>query len=228
MSASSRSIATVKDAVVRLGGARILERIIGGHVKNTMTAPIELYGYQENDLWRHSVAAAVAAEQLASITKSKFGGLSFTAALLHDIGKLILGRSAPQEDMEQIAKLIYDKEVLVTCEQAEKKVFGFSHADIGAEIAISWQLPHLISNAIRHHHSLGITDENVDERIITDSVKVANIVARAMGEGIGNEGMSLSVDNDISNRLSLSRDQFETICALSAQKLAAVLAMFEK
>jgi HD-like signal output (HDOD) protein len=64
MSAPQRTITTVKDAVIRLGGARILMQILGKHVKNSMNVALPAYGYDENELWRHSVAAAVAAENL--------------------------------------------------------------------------------------------------------------------------------------------------------------------
>jgi putative nucleotidyltransferase with HDIG domain len=222
MSASARTISTVKDAVVRLGGARILERVVARHVKGVMQAPLASYGYSEKDLWRHSVAAAVAAEQLGSYTKSATAGQSFTAALLHDIGKLILGRTAPLEDMDAIFKLVFTDKKAATCEQAERTVLGFSHADIGAEVAASWQLPPLIVEAIRHHHSLNHAQESV-----TDAVKIANIAARTIGEGIGNEGMSIAVDSELSQRAGITRDQFEALCAQTSQRLGAVLSMFD-
>jgi len=221
MSASSRTIATVKDAVIRLGGARVLQRVVGKHVCGMMATPLVAYGYQENDLWRHSVAAAVAAEQLGSLVKSKSTGLSFTASLLHDIGKLVLSRTAPAEDMQAIFRMVFDEPLLLTSEQAEKRVLGFSHADVGAEIALSWNLPQVIVDAIRNHHSLN----NIGEPV-TDIVKVANIVARTIGEGIGNEGMSLVVDNELSLRIGFTHDQFETLCIRSAHSLADVLRMF--
>jgi putative nucleotidyltransferase with HDIG domain len=222
MSASSRTIATVKDAVVRLGGARVLERVVGRHVKGVMQTPLASYGYSENDLWRHSVAAAVAAEQLGTLTRSATAGLSFTAALLHDIGKLILCRCAPANDMNIVFRMAFDEPMKLTCEQAEKRALGFSHADIGAEIASSWQLPQSIVEAVRNHHSLN----NIGEPV-TDAVKIANIVARVIGEGIGNEGMSCAVDNEIAQRVGLSRDQLENICVQSSYRLKGVLSLFD-
>jgi putative nucleotidyltransferase with HDIG domain len=225
-SASARTIATVKEAVIRLGGTRVLERVIGAQVKSDMSSALPLYGYAEKDLWRHSVAAAVAAEQLCAFVKSTHAGMSFTAALLHDIGKLILGRTAPKEDSEQIALLVFGESPAFTCEQAEKKVLGFSHADIGAEIAAAWQLPPLIVEAIRNHHRLTVATATPAEQEVSDMVKAANIVARCIGEGIGIEGMSLSVDTELGQRLHLSHEQFEAICAQSAGRLNAVLDMF--
>lgn len=222
LSASARTIATVKDAVVRLGGARILERAVGRHVKGVMLLSMAGYGYSEKDLWRHSVAAALAAEQLGAVTWSKCAGLAFTAALLHDIGKLILSRTAPFADIDEVFRLVFSKEKPLTCEQAERTVFGFSHADVGAEIASSWQLPQVMIDAVRNHHSLTAGLEPV-----TDIVRAANIAARAIGEGIGNEGMSFAVDGDLGRRLGLSREQFESVCAHCSRRLTSVLSMFD-
>lgn len=222
MSGSSRSITTLRDAVIRLGGARILEQIVGRHIKGAMNNALPGYGYDENDLWRHSVAAAVAAEVICAQSNKRGAGASFTAALLHDIGKLILGRLAPPDDMANVWKLLLTPELCQSCEQAERQVLGYSHAQIGAHVAELWQLPEPIVNAIRDHHGVFTHEDQ-----ITDTVKIANITARTIGQGIGNEGMQLAVDSLLAERNNISREMFEKICVESATRLGSVLKMFE-
>lgn len=222
MSASSRTIATVKDAVIRLGGARILEWVVARHIRSMVQVPLPSYGYSEKDLWRHSVASALAAEQLGSVNNGRITGLSFTAALLHDIGKLIIGRKTVDGDMDSVFKFMFNDDRKITFEQRERTAYGFSHADIGAEIAASWQLPETIVQAIRHHHAPEHTDEPV-----TDAVRVSNLVARTIGEGIGDEGMCLSIDAGLATRTGMSREQFELLCARTAGRFEAVLSMYE-
>jgi putative nucleotidyltransferase with HDIG domain len=221
-SASQRRIINIKDAVIRLGGSRIVEKLLGKHVQYRMKKQLPSYGYSENDLWRHSVAAATAAEILNSMTTVEINGLSFTAALLHDIGKLIIGRIALPESMEKIWLLVSKKSSACPVETAEKHVLGFSHADIGANIASAWQLPQPVVNAIRDHH---LTESVTDS--ITDAVKIANITARSIGEGIGNEGMSVAIDFAIVERMGLTHDAFEQLCAKTAYKFRDVMKMFE-
>lgn len=221
-SASSRVIATVKEAVIRIGGARILEWIVAQHVKNMFQIPLVAFGYSEKDLWRHSVASALAAEQLASITSGRIAGLSFTAALLHDIGKLIIGRMSASDNMDSVFWHMSNDNQKTTFEQRERSVYGISHPDIGAEIAASWKLPEAIVQAIRHHHSYEHTDEPV-----TDSVRVSNLVARTIGVGIGDEGMCLSIDQGLATRTGISREQFELLCARTSSRFDAVLLMYE-
>jgi putative nucleotidyltransferase with HDIG domain len=220
-SASQRKIVSLKDAVIRIGAARILEHLTGNHLQPKLKSAMPTYGYNEGDLWRHSVAAATAAEMISSCTTVKISGASFTAALLHDIGKLIIGRVVPPEEMQRVWEMIIQYPTACTGEMAEKKVLGFSHADIGGHIAAAWHLPQPIVNAIRDHHGMS-TDDTV-----TDTVKICNVVARALGEGLGNEGMSLFIDESVAQRMHLTRESFEMLCAKTACRFKDVLAMFD-
>ncbi|MGB7569633.1 MAG: HDOD domain-containing protein [Chitinivibrionales bacterium] len=221
-SASQRKIVHVKDAVIRLGGARILEQVLGRRVQGKLKTMLPAYGYTEDELWRHSVAAATAAELLNASATIHISGISFTAALLHDIGKLIIGRVAPQADMESLWAMVSSAAAGCPVETAEKKVLGFSHADIGAQVAGAWQLPEAIVAAIANHHAVDGTADPV-----ADSVKIANIVAHSIGEGLGNEGMSMAIDDTVVDRLGLTRDAFENLCARTACKYRDVMKMFD-
>jgi putative nucleotidyltransferase with HDIG domain len=218
-SASRREITSVKDAAVRIGGARILSHCIAGTLRTKLADELASYGYGENELWRHSVAAAVAAEELGLIVKTSGRGLEFTAALLHDIGKLVMGRTAPAEAMQAVWDAV--KKNNITCERAETAMFGFSHAVLGAEIVKTWGLPDDIERAVRNHHA---TDAVPDS--CTDVVVVSNLAAHAMGEGLGYEGMSLSIDGALSQRMGIRREDFERLCARAAGSFARTLELY--
>ena len=219
-SASNRNIGNVRDAVIRLGSGRILEMIVSKRVMVIMKRPLDQYGYSESDLWRHSVASALAAENLGRYIKKQVSGVSFTAALLHDIGKLLMVQVFAEDEMQKVWNTMKEKQV--SWAEAEKELFGFTHGDVGAHVANLWNLPEKIEMAIRNHNNF-----NTDYDPVTDSVRVANIVARAIGEGIGYEGMSISIDSDIAERLVLTREKFEMLCSDTAHKLEEVLALYE-
>ncbi len=187
-SASNRNISSVREAIVRLGSGRILEMVISRRVRGPMKQPLTHYGYDEDELWRHSVASALAAEVMNRFITANISGIAFTAALLHDIGKLVMARVFPEEAMRNVWQTMQQEQVAWAA--AEQKVFGFSHADVGAHIAKIWNLPEPIASAIRNHHSI-----DTDLSPVTDSVRVANIVARAIGQGVGYEGMGVAVDS---------------------------------
>ena len=218
-SGTNRKIGSISDAIIRLGTGRILELLVGLFLKKQIKTPLPEYGYEESELWRHSVAAACAAENLNKHIKLAISGISFTAALMHDIGKIVL---APElrAHIKMFMSLVGEKNNWL---EAEHHLFGFTHADIGAEIAKRWSLPLSIENAIRYHNSA-----NGDTHPVTDSVRIANFVARVIGEGVGNEGMSMHIPIEVVERLNLTREKIELLCAETLQKYKTVLDFYDQ
>jgi putative nucleotidyltransferase with HDIG domain len=219
-SGPARPIAEIREAVIRLGGGRILSELLARHLQPTMSAALEAYGYAEKDLWRHSVASASAAEVLSGLAPAPLSGLVFTAALLHDIGKLLLARAAPKALMVNVWVQVAREGL--SCERAERLVLGFSHAEAGAALAAAWEMPECIVHGIRFHHG----GEEADFDPLTDCVMAANITARSIGEGVGHEGMSTGLDERVAKRMGLTRDMFERVCAQTAVRVREVIAFF--
>ncbi|MBN1759975.1 MAG: HDOD domain-containing protein [Chitinispirillaceae bacterium] len=219
-SASQRKIDTVRTAVIRMGAARILERLIAGHVQQTMRQPIVGYGFQGDELWRHSVAAAVVAESLGSYTGTQIAGISFTASLLHDIGKLVIGRCIGDEELRSVLAAV-NSERKEAFETVEKQLLGYSHAQIGAQICATWNLPERIVIAIRNHHLVDEADDPV-----TDCVRLSNLTAKLIGEGIGHEGMALVIDTTCARRFGFSKESFEAFCANASYRFNEVIATY--
>ena len=63
-SASRSEITTVRDAVIRLGASPVLALTLGLNVRRHLDDALPQYGLCEGELWRHSVAASLAAEML--------------------------------------------------------------------------------------------------------------------------------------------------------------------
>jgi len=98
--------------------------------------------------WRRALTAAVAAELTGKLT----GGSSrdiFVVALLQDIGIMVLNSCCPQTYQLVFHERKNHRTPL--CE-AERKIFGFDHQELGAEVLRSWQLPEEIYAPIRNHH----------------------------------------------------------------------------
>jgi len=220
-SASQKRISTAKEALIRLGGARILTFLTAESVGKPLSNPIPAYGYEENELWRHSIAAALASELINSYVNISVPGISFTASMLHDIGKVLLGRFISDDENVEIWDLISRSHNPITYSNAEKKVLGFNHAQVGYEIAEKWSLPTAISEAILHHHDTEPTND-----MVVNIVRIANFIAKSIGEGMGNEGMSMCADESLPEKIGLSRDNLERVCAKTAFKLKEVIGLY--
>lgn len=101
------------------------------------------------ELWRHSFAASRIAYCVAkSVGLGSPDGIA-TAALLHDVGKLIALTATPEDGRQIYASLSFSRfEDL----QRETKAWGVCHSRLGAEMVRLWGLPEMVADAIEHHH----------------------------------------------------------------------------
>src|SRR5208337_1150874 len=96
---------------------------------------------------QHAHHAAAIAAQLP--VDRKLRDVTVVAALLHDIGRLILASRMPD-----MFCLVLARSRELNCEpfQAEEELLGTSHAEIGAYLLGLWGIPNLAVEAIAHHH----------------------------------------------------------------------------
>jgi len=196
---------TLRDAVVRLGTTRILDIVLGDHVRRLKIAA-PMYDLHEDDIWAHSVAASLAVKALerecpkADIPKSASIG-----ALVHDIGKLVMVRYL-KADVDSILALRDARNI--TFVEAERELFGCDHAEVGGEIATRWGFPTDVAAAIQKHHQVPVEAPSP----AVDAVVIANLAAKAIGTGLGAEGMDLAIDNGCHQRLGLDFAGFSRVC----------------
>jgi HD-like signal output (HDOD) protein/ActR/RegA family two-component response regulator len=111
-------------------------------------------------LWEHSIAVGSLAQRIAAAEKCAKGLVdeSFTAGLLHDIGKLVLLAQMPKE-YSAILETVEKKQGMLAA--AEKEQFGCTHADLGAYLMSIWGLPHPLIHAVAYHDH---PSESVEKR----------------------------------------------------------------
>jgi putative nucleotidyltransferase with HDIG domain len=140
-------IDTIDLALVLLGMNEVRNVLLS--VSLIRTFQVQDSGFKIRDFWEHSIAVAHFAKTIAHDLRLPTHGEEFTAGLLHDIGKLIIAQYFP-EDAVEIKDVIEADEI--SNFEAEEKVLGLSHMDIGAWLAEKWKIPEHIANTIRYHH----------------------------------------------------------------------------
>ena len=133
-------ISSVSHAIILLGFDVIKGVVLSASVFDIMEQ--SMLG-----LWEHSLASAVVAGSLCRELGLPDAEEVSTAALLHDIGKVLVKVSLP-EDYEQVATLVGERQC--SFREAELEVLGVDHGDIGAWLAKEW-----------NHHALGMADVTV-------------------------------------------------------------------
>jgi putative nucleotidyltransferase with HDIG domain len=215
---SSRSeIKTVRDAVIRLGASPVLALTLGLNVRRTLDGALPQYGLSEGELWRHSVAASLAAELLAPRAAIRPPAETATAALLHDVGKLVMARFLDRMLLDELARA---QEQGATRIDAEAQVLGIDHAELGGLIARSWALPETLVRGIRDH---GRPEPGGDG--IVHAVYIADALAKAVGAG-PDDNSDAALAGSLAE-LGLAPRDFEDLKCLVGERLAEVEHRFD-
>lgn len=102
------------------------------------------------EFWITSIRCALFSKALAKrLPQSIDLSLVFVCGLLHNIGSLVLFDRVP-ERVNAAAEL--SQSSVISIGAAEKKVLGFDHFEVGAELALLWRLPESIEKTIRYHN----------------------------------------------------------------------------
>ena len=136
-------------------------RILGADLTRTLVLAADLFSrYNPNQLkpfsiealWTHSQQVAELASRIAAFERAgdkviREAGL---AGLFHDIGRLTLASQLPGPYKEVFSAMRIEN---LTSAEAERKVLGASHAEVGAYLLGIWGLPDQLVEAVAWHHN---------------------------------------------------------------------------
>jgi HD-like signal output (HDOD) protein len=219
--AGRTAVTTVKDAVVRLGAGTVLSLATGGRVKRQMSRAMPQYGLGNGDLWRHSVAASLAAEIMGNHCSGFVPPAAVTAALLHDVGKLVMARFLTNDVLGMLRRA-HDEGSLTRLE-AEVELLQVHHGELGGLVAQTWKLPDQIVVGIIYHHS----PEEIGAEPVAHACHIADVVAKSIGAGLEEENQDPGADLSSLRGLGMSPGGFEDLCAAVHDRFHEVLKRFE-
>ncbi len=215
-----RQISSLKQAIVRLGTNNVFRLVVASAVAPMTGVAVKGYDIAAGDLWLHSIAVAMTADMLRAELKLDVPGYIFTAALLHDIGKVALGNYG-EIDVSKIQEMAKAHDV--SFDEAEMAVLGIDHAEVGAVLLEKWNLPKDIAEVVRWHHYPKYYQG--DSKII-DLVHVADNLCIKMGIGMGIDGLKHRVNQDSVDRLNLKSQVVETVLTNTIEHLGEYRGIF--
>jgi putative nucleotidyltransferase with HDIG domain len=126
------------------------------------------------ELWRHNLACALIARELASAGFMD-QDLAYTAGILHDVGRFALGVIRPKEYAALLGTHRGSAESLL---QAEREMFGWDHCQTGRKLVADWKLPSDFEPILSEHHEPRRSDGVWS---MAELIKVSCAMADAVG-----------------------------------------------
>jgi putative nucleotidyltransferase with HDIG domain len=144
-----QKIKTIHDAVVYLGQKQLTRAVQTAGISKIYQKGGKGYASQAKDFWEHAVAVALMSQILCRKIQGREDPILYTAALLHDVGKVIMGEYV-HEYFQKIIGRVHERKCSFL--EAEEEFIGINHANLGGRIAEHWNFPSEIRDAIAYHH----------------------------------------------------------------------------
>ena len=170
----SEPISTIQHAVTLLGFNTVKSLVLSSTVLDLMKDSLP-------GLWEHSLACARTCSIIAGHIELDEQEEISTAGLLHDLGKVIL-RQTMEREFRRIANYVDRADMLFY--QAEEKVLGVNHGEMGGWLLEKWALPPKLVEPIVDHHDFR---PNRDYAENTAILHLADILCRAQAFGSGGD-----------------------------------------
>ncbi len=225
-----RKITSIKEAVVRIGASELKEMLIGSSMGPIMNNEIDGYDVPPGELWKAAVASGICTEIIADELNLTLPTYAFTAGLLHDIGKVVLG-SFIKEFIDINEVIEYAVKNKTGFSMAEKKFLGIDHAEAGAIILKSWNLPEELYLPVKWHHDVEdefiSSLENQEEKLVIKIIHLADAITMLQGIGTGNEGLNYKISDVVANEFDININKMEMIICRVQMRLSELGNIFE-
>ncbi len=194
---------TISKAITMIGTSELHSLVLATSAaqafKNISCKLIDMESF-----WQHSVRAALAARGFSETAMSRHRERIFLAALMHDIGKLVLYHQLPAES----TRILEAVQAGRPQEATELEVLGYTHADVGAALLERWNLPASLVVPVRYHHRYAEAPEFARESAL---IHLGSQVAHLMDKERGEEAPVLEGAEDAWSQAGCMASELESV-----------------
>jgi putative nucleotidyltransferase with HDIG domain len=169
-------VTSVQQAVTLLGFGRVRDLVLGLSVWGALNTKSTSGQRWRASLWSHSASVAAACKLLAQRVGAD-AGTAFTAGLLHDVGKLVLGLRLGDSYWSMLDEAAARGE---SADTVERDTFQCHHGTVAGWFLQLWRVPAALVDAVAYHHEPLVADYGFDLPLL---VGVADrLVSASSGE----------------------------------------------
>lgn len=200
-------VASVDRAIILLGLSAVKNIAIAASIARLFKGKRISEQFTAADLWRHSVAVAVAARSIAKC--SPHPALSdeiFVGGLIHDIGMLVERQVYPDQFSEVIERCIQQNDDFLDC---EREIIGADHQAFGVGLTTKWKFPRHLSAAVGFHHNP--EQLSVELRNMATLIQLADMLVCHEQLGFYLTAQNASITPEILDALSITQAQLDEV-----------------
>lgn len=214
----STPIGSIDQAVLYLGHTEIHRLVMAISFGGALGTTLPGYSMEETQLWRHSLLVAFATERVLDRTSAVVvdPSVSYTAGLLHDIGKIVVNHALDAATRTAIQDLVERREHSLV--EAEETVLGTDHAEIGAVLLRKWRLPEIIIEAVANHHRPPVEPKPQ----LSTVVHLADVLAHEVGASPGWSSFAVRAEEETVEALGISPEQIQNLVIDTCDAIDAV------
>ena len=217
--ASGEPVSNVSQALTRLGFNQIF-RIVAVIVGSQSFSPVQKsYGFEHGELWRHSVATALACQKMAE-SRGDDGNLAFTGGLLHDIGKSVLSEAFEDHYTVLMQETEANQQSLL---DVEKKMLHVNHAEIGGRLLSRWNFPPELVAAVAGHHEPGEAGEH---KLWASYTYLGNMIAHFMSYSFGHQAFAFRGREEALNIVGIKAEDLPSYMISTFEAIQPVETLF--
>jgi putative nucleotidyltransferase with HDIG domain len=167
----ARHVESIEQAVIVLGEEVIRSLALSDAVFRVFNKGFDARRFAA--LWQHSLTVSAVAHALAKAESSdRFAAeQAMQAGMLHDIGKLILATTVPEDYCKIEAATLASTQSL---HATELQMLGCDHGQVGAYLLGLWGLPDGIVEAVCYHHRPALCPHSHNEFTPLVAVHIAS------------------------------------------------------
>lgn len=200
-------VASVDRAIILLGLSAVKNISIAASIAKLFKGKRISEHFTATDLWRHSVAVAVAARAIAKC--SPHPGLTdeiFVAGLIHDIGTLVERQAFPAEFSQIVDRCMNNQEDFL---EVEREIIGADHQAFGVGLTTKWKFPRHLRASVGFHHNP--ESLSVELRNMAMLIKVADILCCQEQIGFYLTAAGKEIPVELLETLGVTEEQIEEI-----------------
>lgn len=167
-------IATIKDAIIRLGAQEIANMAMLASQFEFYNSANETLNKMMHDLWGHALACGVGAKWLTR--KAGYPGMAseaFMGGLMHDIGSLALLKVLDDIQKSKETSILFSDQLI-------NEIIEAMHEEVGFNLMRSWNFPDFYCDIAHSHHA----EEFDQSNILLVAVRLSNLACKKLGRSL--------------------------------------------